>query len=165
MRYRRVMTRYVRLVPIREALPYFDVLRSLGPVVPIAPLRWRPPADVCETTDSIAIVLDVAGLDEDAIDIEVFEDAVVVEGERRIGACGSDGSYLAAEIRQGRFHVEVGLPAVIDADRVQVTYERGLLRIQLAKAGARTRNVTGAPGEDARGDDGASGDIAAGRAR
>jgi HSP20 family protein len=164
MRYRRVMTRYVRLVPIRESLPYFDVLRSLTPVVPIAPLRWRPPADVCETAGSIVIVLDVAGLDEDAIDVEVYQDAVVVEGERRIDSCGPDGSYLAAEIRQGRFHVEVALPTLVDADRVQATYERGLLRVELTKAVVRTREGTVAPARDGRADNGAN-DASVGRAR
>ena len=141
MRYRRVMTRYVRLVPIRESLPYFDVLRALAPVVSIAPLHWRPPADVCETASSITVVLDVAGLDEDAIDVELYEDALVIEGMRRIDACGPNGSYLAAEIRQGRFHVEVDLPTAVDSEGVNATYERGLLRVELSKVGARRANA------------------------
>ena len=142
MRYRRVTNRYVQLVPIREALPYVDVLRTFLPPVPVAPLHWRPPADVCETASSIVVVLDVAGLDEDAIDVGLYEDAVVVEGERRIDACGPDGFYHAAEIRQGRFHVEVALPSGIDADQVQATYDSGLLRIELPKM----RRVVGSDG-------------------
>jgi HSP20 family protein len=133
MRYRRVMTRYVRLVPIRDSLPYGDVLRAFVPVAPVAPLHWRPPADVCETASSIIVVLDVAGLDEEGIDVGLYDDALVVEGERRVAACGPDGFYHAAEIRQGRFHVEVALPSGIDADAVQATYESGLLHIELPK--------------------------------
>lgn len=135
MRYRRMTTRYVRLVPIRESLPYVDVLRALTPVVAIAPLQWRPPADVCETASSITVVLDVAGLDESGIEVELYEDALVIEGERRIDACGPDGSYLAAEIRQGRFHVEVALPSRVETGAVEATYERGLLRVEVFKAG------------------------------
>jgi HSP20 family protein len=135
MRYRRMTTRYVRLVPIRDSLPYIDVLRALAPVVSIAPLRWRPPADVCETASSFTVVLDVAGLDEDGIDVELYEDALVIEGDRRIDTCGPDGSYLAAEIRQGRFHVEVALPGRVESDSVEATYDRGLLRVELIKAG------------------------------
>jgi HSP20 family protein len=135
MRYRRMTTRYVRLVPIRDSLPYVDVLRALTPVVAIAPLHWRPPADVCETASSITVVLDVAGLDESGIDVELYEDALVIEGERRIDACGPDGSYLAAEIRQGRFHVVVALPSRVETGDVEATYDRGLLRVELSKTG------------------------------
>jgi HSP20 family protein len=142
MRYRRMTTRYVRLVPIRESLPYLDVLRAIAPVISIAPLRWRPPADVCETASSITVVLDVAGLDEDGIDVELYEDALVIEGDRRIDACGPDGSYLAAEIRQGRFHVEVALPGRVETESVEATYDRGLLRVELFKAG-RPRDAGG----------------------
>jgi HSP20 family protein len=133
MRYRRVMTRYVHLVPIRGSPPYGDVLRAFVPVAPVAPLHWRPPVDVCETASSIVVLLDVAGLDEEAIDVGLYEDALVVEGDRRIDACGPDGVYHAAEIRQGRFHVEVALPTGIDAEGVVATYDDGLLRIEVAK--------------------------------
>ena len=144
MRYRRMTTRYVRLVPVRESLPYVDVLRALSPVIAIAPLRWRPPADVCETASTITVILDVAGLDESGIDVELYEDALVIEGERRIDACGPDGSYLAAEIRQGRFHVEVALPSRVETGDVEATYDRGLLRVELSKAG-RSRSDDGSP--------------------
>ena len=143
MRYRRMTTRYIRLVPLRETLPY-DVLRALTPMVSIAPLRWRPPADVCETASSITVVLDVAGLDETGIDVELYQDALVIEGERRIDACGPDGSYLAAEIRQGRFHVEVALSSSIDPESVEATYDRGLLRVELFKS-ARNRADDASP--------------------
>src|SRR6185436_11048921 len=122
MRYRRVTARYLRLVPLRSAFPYADALRALSPS-PVAPLLWRPAADVCETPSSFSVVLDVAGMDDDAFDVQLYEDALVVEGERHVDACAAGGFYHAAELRQGRFHVEVTLPEDVDPDRVQVTYE------------------------------------------
>src|SRR5262245_59703619 len=65
MRYRRVTARYVRFVPIRGAAAYGDVLRAIQPV-PVAPRLWRPAADVCETPTGFSVVLDVAGMDDDA---------------------------------------------------------------------------------------------------
>jgi HSP20 family protein len=134
MRYRRSTTRYVRLAPIRDASRYGDVFRTFVPVVSVARLRWRPPADICETPRSVVVVLEVAGLDEDDIDVGLYEDALVIEGERRVDMCGEDGFYHAAEIRQGPFHVEVSIPVPIDPDGVEATYEGGLLRVELPKA-------------------------------
>ena len=131
MRYRRVTARYVR-VPIRGAASYSDLLRALTPV-PVAPL-WRPAADVCETPTSFSVVLDVAGMDDDGFDVQLYEDALVIEGERHVDACESGGFYHAAELRQGKFHVEITLPVDVDPDGVQVAYERGILRVELPKA-------------------------------
>ena len=133
MRYRRVTARYVRLVPIRGAASYGDVLRAMTPVPVTSPL-WRPAADVCETPTGFSVVLDVAGMDDDSFDVQLYEDALVIEGERHVDACAQGGFYHAAELRQGRFHVEITLPLDVDPDGVEVTYERGILRVELPKA-------------------------------
>jgi HSP20 family molecular chaperone IbpA len=41
--------------------------------------------------------------------------------------------YHAAGIRQGPFRIALALPAAVDPERVEARYERGLLRITLAK--------------------------------
>jgi HSP20 family protein len=135
MRYRRVSTRYLHLVPIRGPAPWGDVLRSLAPVVSVAPLQWRPPVDVCETPEAFIVVVEVAGLDEEAVSIDLYDDALVIDGERRIETCGPQGVYHAAEIRQGRFHAEVVLPGGHDPEAVVATYEQGLLRVVLPRSG------------------------------
>jgi len=43
--------------------------------------------------------------------------------------------YHAAGIRQGLFQVDIPLPALVDAERVEARYERGVLRITLPKRG------------------------------
>ena len=133
MRYRRVTARYLRLVPVRTAIPFGDLLRAVAPV-PVAPALWRPAADVCETPTSYSVVLDVAGMDDDGFDVQLYEDALVIEGERHVDAGEAGGFYHAAELRQGKFHVEITLPVDVDQERVKVAYERGILRIDLPKA-------------------------------
>jgi HSP20 family molecular chaperone IbpA len=45
-----------------------------------------------------------------------------------------EGVYHAAGIRQGPFRVEVPLTLAVDADGVEASYDRGLLRVRVPKA-------------------------------
>ena len=82
---------------------------------------------------AIEIVVDLAGVEEDSLEIRLFENALVVEGQRQLPTCEEGAVYHAAGIRQGPFQLAVPLPAPVDPERVQARYDRGLLRITLAK--------------------------------
>jgi HSP20 family protein len=130
VRYRHLTLRLVHPVPV---VPAGAFGWPGGRVALSAPARWRPPVDMCETGDMVIIAIEVAGLLEDQTDIALYEDGLVVDGERLVEACGPDGRYHVAEIRQGSFHVEIVLPTAVDAEAVSATYDGGLLRIDLPK--------------------------------
>ena len=95
--------------------------------------RWRPDADIYETASAFEIVVDLAGVGDDDFEVQLFEDAIVVEGQRRLLAPRESAVYHAASIRQGPFRLNLPLPGPIDADRVEAHYDRGLLRVTLPK--------------------------------
>ena len=134
MRYRRFVGRYVTFVTI-AAPPATDYLRSPRPAVTLAPVRWRPATDVSESADHFNVTVELAGVDPESLDVQLFEDALVVEGARP--ATGSaHGVYHSAEIRHGPFRVEVPLPGAIDPERIDARYDRGLLQITLPRPAA-----------------------------
>jgi HSP20 family protein len=94
---------------------------------------WRPDTDVYETVSSVEVVLALAGVEEDDVELQLSESVLVVEGHRRLPVSEPGAMYHVAGIRQGPFRVEVTLPAPVDPDRVEASYERGLLRISLPK--------------------------------
>lgn len=130
MRYRYVRYRYT-VISTTALLP--PVGASIPPGVPLAQPRWRPPADVYETAEAVVVTLELGGIDEEAVEVTVFEDALVVEGARRL-PCEEAARYHAASIRQGPFHFEASLPVSIAPEAVEARYERGMLRIHLPKA-------------------------------
>lgn len=132
MRYRRLSYRYTMLVRSAPAWPAGDIWPS-DRLRPLARVGWRPDADAYETATAIEVLVELAGLDEDDFEVQLFEDALVVEGHRRLPSCPDGAVYHAAGIRQGPFQVEVALPSAVDADRVEARYDRGLLRITLPK--------------------------------
>jgi HSP20 family molecular chaperone IbpA len=95
--------------------------------------RWRPDADVYETARTIEMTVDLAGVDEDDFEVQLFDNVLVIEGRRRVPSGREDAVYHAAGIRQGLFRVELPLPARIDPERVEAHYERGLLQVSLPK--------------------------------
>ncbi len=138
MRYRRVSYRYAMVVSSHEPRPFGDPWWVTQARVPLAQPRWRPPADVSENATSILITIELAGVDPEELDILLYEDAVVVEGTRRLPG-ERPCIFHEVEIRQGPFRVEVALPATIDPERVDAQYDRGLLHLTLAKAGEGSR--------------------------
>jgi HSP20 family molecular chaperone IbpA len=95
--------------------------------------RWRPDADVYETETAVEMLVDLAGVDEDDFEVQLFEDVLVVEGRRQLPAGPREAVYHRAGIRQGPFLVHLPLPTRVDAERVEARYDRGLLRITLPK--------------------------------
>jgi HSP20 family protein len=132
MRYRRLSYRYAMVVRSGWTDPFGDIWPSERLRLLVQP-RWRPDADTYETATAIEIVVDLAGLDEDDFEVQVFEDTLVVEGRRRLPSCHAGAVYQVAGIRQGPFQLEVPLPVPVDAEGVEARYDRGLLRITLPK--------------------------------
>jgi HSP20 family protein len=132
MRYRRVTyhSTTLRLAtqswPLRAAWEH-ETLRLL------VHAGWQPASDLAETRTSLEVTVDLAGVDEDGFEIQLFDNGLVVEGRRDLPSCGEDAVYHAAGIPRGFFRLELPLPARIDPDRVEARYDRGLLHVTLPK--------------------------------
>ena len=132
MRYRRLSYRYAITMRAGQTWPVGDAWPSDRPRFLMQP-RWRPDTDTYETSTAVEIIVDLAGVDEDDFEVQLFEDALVVQGSRQLPSCREGAVYHAAGIRQGPFLVELPLPAPVDPDRVEARFHRGLLRLTLPK--------------------------------
>jgi HSP20 family protein len=131
MRYRRIGYRYTMIVNQPTGRGGSWHVRA-GEVVLSHP-HWHPDMDVYETETALTVTVELAGVDEEQLQILLFEDALVIEGRRSLPVT-DEGVYHAAGIRQGPFRVEVSFPVPIEGDRVEATYDRGLLRVRVPKA-------------------------------
>ena len=95
--------------------------------------RWKPPLDVYEREDCILVVVELAGIRTEDIQVDVNGSEVTVSGVRRNISPGKD-EYTChhMEMLCGRFARKVTLdPAV--TGKTEVTYEKGLLNIKIYK--------------------------------
>lgn len=137
MRYRRLSYRYAVVLAMGGPRPLGDLWGAGSDHVTVAPPRWRPPTDIYETPTAIRVTVELAGVDQEALSVLLYDDAVVIEGDRRLPACEASGVYYVAEIRQGPFRLEVPLSVPIDAERIEARYEHGLLQLMLLKSSGR----------------------------
>src|SRR5262249_60837001 len=83
LRYRRLSYRYTMVTG--SALPerLLEDLWQLERVRLLMETRWRPDADMYETASAFEIVVDLAGIGDDDFKVQLFEDALVVGGQRQ----------------------------------------------------------------------------------
>jgi HSP20 family protein len=136
MRYRRLSYRYAVVMATSRPRPLGDTWNRQPASISLGQPVWRPAADVIETASEVIVLVELAGVDHDELDVLLFEDALIVEGERRLPPAHAAGVYHTAEIRQGQLRLELPLPAPIDPEQVDARYERGLLEMRLVKQSA-----------------------------
>jgi HSP20 family protein len=101
------------------------------------PLTWIPPVDIWETADSYELYLDLPGVRADHIEILFDRGALTVAGTRERGwSPNKDETHRVhtAERFEGRFSRSFRLPQHVDADRIEASFNDGVLVVRASKA-------------------------------
>lgn len=104
---------------------------------------FRPAVDCFRTEDppQLVVVVELAGVDPESIEISVAERALTIAGQRTRSRVAGQ-VYQQAEIEWGRFERQIPLDVDVSAATASADYAAGMLRITLpiAKraAGSRT---------------------------
>jgi len=111
-----------------------DALRQSHQSILQRSATWRPLADIRESTEMMTIKIELAGVREEDIEVTLYEDALVVSGERQDDPERSENLYYhEAQIRYGPFRVEVLILSPIDREGIQARYENVFLWVDLPK--------------------------------
>src|SRR5215470_16867557 len=94
---------------------------------------FSPAVDVYEDDHNITLKIEVPGIDEKDIDIRVENNTLTVHGERKFEKDEKEENYRRVERQYGSFTRTFTLPATVDADNIQADYEKGVLKVRLAK--------------------------------
>jgi HSP20 family protein len=110
----------------------------------LAPQRvgFRPRLDVYSTKEppALNIVVELAGVDPDEVDIVVADGVLVISGSRR-RSHDESRRYQHMELDHGPFERRVQIGDGVDADGAEARYERGLLTVVLPFAQRSTGPV------------------------
>jgi len=95
---------------------------------------WLPLADVYETEDAWAAVVDLPGVLEENLEVKVERSRLVIQGTRdRLARQLHDGTGMQGERPVGRFCRELTLPENLAGDQIRATLNRGVLTVEIAK--------------------------------
>jgi HSP20 family protein len=94
---------------------------------------WVPTLDAWETEDDLVYALDLPGVPQDAISVEVEDGVLTVSAERTRSAEVSEERYHRLERRYGTFARSVGLPQGVAEDAITASYKDGVLELHIPK--------------------------------
>ena len=103
-----------------------------------------PAAEVHETAEAYVLVLELPGVDKDAIDVKATDRTLVVSAERRnprqqaAGEQAGVPAALLSEFRYGTWSRSFRFAQPIEREQLQARYKDGLLTVTAPKA----HNVT-----------------------
>jgi HSP20 family protein len=110
-----------------------DLFADLWRVPRFSGLRrgFRPPVDCFRTEDpaELTIVVELAGVSTESIELVALDRELLVGGERRRPQVQGPLSYYQMEIEYGRFERRIALPDDADASAARATYRDGLLTV------------------------------------
>src|SRR5690242_21483387 len=99
----------------------------------LATSSFAPPVDVYEDEHNIALKIEVPGIDEKDIDVRIENNTLTVHGERKFDKDEKEDNYRRIERHYGSFTRTFTLPNTVDTDSVSANYEKGVLKVKLAK--------------------------------
>jgi HSP20 family protein len=95
--------------------------------------RWVPAMDVLETSGHFLLRLDLPGVTQDAVSIELDDQTLTISGERSVEQETSKDGYQRVERASGAFHRSLTLPAGIDPEGITAGFENGVLEVRIPK--------------------------------
>lgn len=118
-----------------------DLTRILEGVLRAAPqpktlnqgVCFAPVADILEQKDKFVILVELPGVLQENIGVEVSGKQIVVYGQRPLPTASAGASFHALEGRYGQFERQFLLPIAINTDMVRAKFRDGLLMIVVFK--------------------------------
>src|SRR5216117_2232808 len=104
-----------------------------GPEEALTTTSFAPPVDIYEDEHNITLKIEVPGIDEKDIDVRIENNTLTVHGERNFEKEEKEENYRRIERQYGSFTRSFTLPSTVDPNNVQANYEKGVLKIKLAK--------------------------------
>src|SRR6202158_4873874 len=138
------MTLLTRWEPFREFSTMQDRMNRMnrlfresyspeGPEEALTTTSFAPPVDIYEDEHTITLKLEVPGIDEKDIDVRIENTTLTVHGERKIEKEEKEENFRRIERQYGSFTRSLTLPSSLDTGQVSANYEKGVLKINLAK--------------------------------
>jgi HSP20 family protein len=98
---------------------------------------WRagvyPLVNISEDHDYLYVRAELPGINPQELEITVHEGNLILRGERKIPAEEKNVNYHRRERESGYFRRVVGLPTLVNPDKVEASYKDGILTVKLGK--------------------------------
>jgi len=113
-----------------------------GPEEALTTTGFAPLVDIYEDEHNITLKIEVPGVDEKDLDVRIENNTLTVHGERQIEKEEKEENFRRVERQYGSFTRSFTLPTTVEAEKVSAHYDKGMLKIKLAKkADAKPKQI------------------------
>ncbi len=100
---------------------------------PITETEWAPSLDLSETDKEYVARVEAPGVHKENMDVNLDGNVLTVSGKRETRMEKEEEEYIWKEREEGRFVRSIRLPKAVDPDKVDASYQDGVLTIRLPK--------------------------------
>lgn len=97
---------------------------------------WVPALDVRETDDRFELTVDLPGIEPDDVTVNYEDGTLSISGKREFSKEESGETWHRVERGFGTFARQVRLPRTADAERIEASFDRGVLTVSVPKTEA-----------------------------
>lgn len=92
---------------------------------------WAPDIEVCEREGNMVVCADLPGLSKDDLKVEVTDEGLVIQGERKREREEKREGFYRSERSYGRFHRTIPLPEGANVEQARAEFNNGVLEISI----------------------------------
>lgn len=97
------------------------------------PGRFVPRANLVETESGYEVTVDLPGMKPSEVDVQMKNGDLWISGERKEEKEERGRTFHRIERRYGEFRRRVPLPGNVDEEKVEASFEAGVLRVVIPK--------------------------------
>ena len=116
--------------------------RSLGesPFARTFTESWLPSVDISETKDNFVVKAELPGLEAKDVNVSISGDILTIKGEKKAEEEEKDEHYHRIERYSGSFQRVFQLPIGVKGDKIEATFDKGVLKVTLPKVEEAKKN-------------------------
>ena len=127
------MTTITRIDPFRELASFFENWAAPTGKDQLAAGTFVPAVDVYEDEQNLVLKLEIPGVNEEDLNVSLENNTLTIQGERKFEKEEKEENFHRIERRYGSFLRTFRLPNTVDTEKVEASYDKGILKVMLAK--------------------------------
>jgi HSP20 family protein len=153
------MTTMMRWDPFQDLRSAQDEMAQMSPMLAHAlglhtqpqgsgtATAWAPALDISERKDAYLVTVELPGVEAEDLEITMEDGLLTIQGERQFAHDSSEQQFHRVERRYGAFRRSITLPAQVQAEQIEASFENGVLQIEVPKAEeAKPKRIQVRPG-------------------
>ena len=90
---------------------------------------WAPPLEVKHKNGNFIVTVELPGIPKEEVKVEVIDEALVIEGEKKLVKEKKEEGFFETERSYGKFYRSIPLPKGAKAEMIKAELTNGILEV------------------------------------